>query len=202
MLFHPNTFHRSLRQFLKSIDRSSITIIIGKSLLHITTHANITECKITDGHYESSMVWLKTMFNHIYQKSFDIKTKLEIQYIKSFWKLYIPIWYSFLYLHQCTRSTIFPLCMHNISWVGQWHYFAHLWPLVCVVPFRCILHDQQNFFLFCSSRKKKKLWIQYLSPWSISTHFNFSIQTVKKENVNKLIIAIYIYILPFTLYQH
>ena len=109
------------------------------------------------------------MFNHIYQKSkvmqnqtktinvFNIETKLEIQYVKIIWKLYIPIWYSFLYLHQCARSTIFPLCMHNISWVGQWHYFAHLWPLVCVVPFRCILHDQQNFFLFCSSRKKKKI---------------------------------------------
>ena len=138
----------------------------------------------------------------IFIKNLRCCGKLEIQYIKLIWKLYIPIWYSFLYLHQCTRSTIFPLCMHNISWVGQWHYFAHLWPLVCVVPFRCILHDQQNFFLFCSSRKKKKLWIQYLSPWSISTHFNFSIQTVKKENVNKLIIAIYIYILPFTLYQH
>ena len=109
------------------------------------------------------------MFNHIYQKSkvmqnqtktinvFNIETKLEIQYVKIIWKLYIPIWYSFLYLHQCARSTIFPLYMHNISWVGQWHYFAHLWPLVCVVPFRCILHDQQNFFLFCSSRKKKKI---------------------------------------------
>ena len=163
---------------MKSIDRSSITIIIGKSLLHITTHANITECKITDGHYESLMVQVKAMFNNIYQKSEVLR---NTQYIKLNWKLYIPLWYSFLYLHQCTRSTIFPLCMHNISWVGQWHYFAHLWPLVCVVPFRCILHDQQNFFLFCSSRKKKKLWIQYLSPWSISTHFNFSMQTVKKE---------------------
>ena len=92
------------------------------------------------------------------------KTKLEKQYIKSFFKLYIPIWYSFLYLHQCTRSTIFPLCMHNISWVGQWHYFAHLWPLVCVVPFRCILHDQQNFFLFCSSRKKKNYEFNTFPP--------------------------------------
>ena len=87
----------------------------------------------------------------------SIKNQSEVQDIKLIWKLYKPIWYSFLYLHQCTRSTIFPLCMHNISWVGQWHYFAHLWPLVCVVPFRCILHDQQNFFLFCSSRKKKKI---------------------------------------------
>ena len=118
------------------------------------------------------------MFNHIYEKSFDIKTKLEIQYIKSFWKLYIPIWYSFLYLHQCTRSTIFPLCMHNISWVGQWHYFAHLWPLVCVVPFICTLHDQQ--FLL-SPLQERKLWIQYLSFWSIVSHFNFWMQTLKKE---------------------
>ena len=82
--------------------------------------------------------------------------------------------------------------MHNISWVGQWHYPAHLWPLVCVVPFICTLHDQQ--FLLSPLHKKEKLWIQYLSLWSIVSHFNFWTQEFKERVFNHLIIPLHLYI--------
>ena len=133
---------------------------------------------------------------------FDIKTTLEIQYIRYFGN------FTYLYdIHFCIYINVL---------VQQYFHFACIISLgsanditLRIFGHSFVLSLSDVFYMISKissfsdlQEKRKKLWIQYLSPWSISTHFNFSMQTVKKENVNNSIIAIYIYILPFTLHQH
>lgn len=146
MLFHPNTFHLSLRQFLKSIDRSSITIIIGKSLLHITTHANITECKITDGHYESLMVSLKTMFNNNYQKFSILKQYWRYNILNHFGNFtYLYYIHFYIYINVLVQQYFHFACIISLGSANDitLRIFGHSF----VLSLSYVLYMISNFFL-------------------------------------------------------
>ena len=137
----------------------------------------------------------------IFIKNLRCCGKLEIQYIKLIWNFtYLYDIHFYIYINVLVQQYFHFACIISLGSANAitLRIFGHSFVLSLSDVFYMISKISSFSAL---QEKRKKLWIQYLSPWSISTHFNFSMQTVKKENVNNLIIAIYIYILPFTLHQ-